>query len=255
MTGLGLLLRKELLEQVRTMRLFVVAIVFALFGALSPMIARYTPEIVKAVAGDQFSLTGLIQTPTTADAIAQFLKNLTQFGALAAILLAMGAVAAEKERGTAAMILSKPVSRAAFLTSKLVAIAVNLLVSVAVAGALGYYYTLVLFKALPPADYAAMCLLLWLSLIVYAALTLLGSTLTRSTAAGAGVGFVFLVVTGIVSVLPRVGAYMPESLATPAASLALGTPAENLAGPVAVNLGLIVVALLVAWAVFRRQEL
>ena len=54
------------------------------------------------------------------DAADQFLKNLGQAGILTAILLAMGSVANEKERGTAALILSKPASRGAFLGAKLV---------------------------------------------------------------------------------------------------------------------------------------
>ena len=49
----------------------------------------------------------------------------------------MGAVATEKERGTAALILTKPVSRAAFLVAKLVAIGLTLAVAVAVATAGG----------------------------------------------------------------------------------------------------------------------
>ena len=255
MSGFSLLLRKELLEQTRTMRLYVVAIVFALFAILSPLTAKYLPDIVKALAGSQLSLVGLIPTPTTADAVDQFLKNLTQFGALTAILLAMGAVATEKDRGTAAFILTKPVSRAAFLAAKLVAIAANLLVATAVAGVLAYYYTTVLFEPLPIGGYAAMCALLWLSLVVYAALTFLGSTLTSSAAAGAGIGVVFLVATGIVSALPTAGRYMPETLAVPARALALGTAPPDLLGPVAVNVAIALAAALLAWLSFRRQEL
>jgi ABC-2 type transport system permease protein len=255
MRGFGLLLRKELLEQTRTMRLYVVAIVFALFAIISPLTAKYLPDIVKALAGSQLSLVGLIPTATTADAVDQFLKNLTQFGALAAILLAMGTVATEKERGTAAFVLTKPVSRAAFLAAKLVAIATDLLVATAVAGVLGYYYTAVLFESLPVGGYATMCALLWLSLVVYAALTFLGSTLTSSAAAGAGIGIVFLVVTGIVSALPNVGGYMPESLAALARAVALGLPSGGVAAPVAVNVGIVLAALLLAWLSFRRQEL
>ena len=255
MSGFGLLLRKELLEQTRTMRLYVVAIVFALFAIISPLTAKYLPDIVKALAGSQLSLVGLIPTPTTADAVDQFLKNLTQFGALAAILLAMGTVATEKERGTAAFVLTKPVSRAAFLAAKLVAIAANLLVATAVAGILGYYYTAVLFESLPVDGYAAMCVLLWLSLVVYAALTFLGSTLTSSATAGAGIGIVFLVVTGIISALPTVGQYMPESLALPARALALGLPSGDVAAPVVVNVAIVLAAALLAWLSFRRQEL
>ena len=255
MNGFGLLLRKELLEQTRTMRLYVVAIVFALFAIVSPLTAKYLPDIVRALAGSQPSLVGLIPTPTTADAVDQFLKNLTQFGALTAILLAMGTVATEKERGTAAFVLTKPVSRAAFLAAKLLAIAANLLVATAVAGILGYYYTAVLFESLPVDGYAAMCVLLWLSLVVYAALTFLGSTLTSSAAAGAGIGIVFLVVTGIISALPTVGQYMPESLALPARALALGLPSGDVAAPVAVNVAIVLATALLAWLSFRRQEL
>ena len=111
MTGFGVLMRKELLEQWRTWRMLVVGIVFAIFGIGSPILARYTPELVKALASDQ--LAGAIPTPTITDAIVQFQKNLGQTGILAAILLAMGSVAVEKERGTAALLLTKPASLAA----------------------------------------------------------------------------------------------------------------------------------------------
>ena len=122
-----------------------------------------------------------------------------------------------------------------------------------------------LFEPLPLGGYAAMCALLWLSLVVYAALTFLGSTLTSSAAAGAGIGIVFLVVTGIVSALPTVGQYMPEALAVPARAVALGaaplgsTPLgstlSDLLGPVAVNVAIVLAAALLAWLSFRRQEL
>ncbi len=255
MTGFSVLLRKEVFEQIRTMRLYVVAIVFALFAIMSPLTAKYLPDIIKALAGSQVQLGMLIPTPTKADAVDQFLKNIGQFGALAAILLAMGSVAGEKDRGTAAFVLTKPASRAAYLSSKLVAIALNLLVATAIAGVLAYYYTAVLFEALPVAGYAVMCLVLWLSLVVYAALTFLGSTLTSSTAAGAGVGIVFLVVTGIVSALPTVGQYTPEALAVPARAAALGIAAPDPLGPVIANVAMIVGALVLAWLSFRRQEL
>jgi ABC-2 type transport system permease protein len=254
MSGLRLLLRKELLEQVRTMRLFIVMIVFALFGLISPLTAKYLPDIVKALAGNQLALP-IIPTPTVADAIDQFLKNLDQFGVLTAILLAMGAVATEKDRGTAAFVMTKPVSRAAFLVAKLVAIGANLLLAIAVAGALAYYYTLVLFEPLPVGGYAAMCLLLWLSIYVYAALTFLGSTLAGSAAGGAGLGIVFLVITLILSALPRVGDYMPQALLGPARALALGLPPSDLATPLIASVGIIVAATALSWLSFRRQEL
>jgi len=129
MAGFGPLLRKELLEQWRTLRLPVVATVFLLVGLSSPLLARFTPEILKAVAGDQIPF--VLPPPTAADAVDQLAKNLGQFGGLISVLLAMGAVATEKERGTAALILSKPVGRGGFLVAKLVAIGLTLGVATA----------------------------------------------------------------------------------------------------------------------------
>jgi len=119
LAGFGVLIRKELLETVRTFRLPIVVGLFAVVGIGSPLLARFTPEIVEALAGDM----GIpVPTPTVEAAIDQLLKNLAQFGGLTAILLAMGSVAAEKERGTAALLLTKPVGRAAFLGAKVAAL-------------------------------------------------------------------------------------------------------------------------------------
>ena len=141
MAGFGPLLRKELLEQWRTLRLPVVTMIFLLVGLGSPLLARFTPEILKSVGGDQFQI--VLPTPSAADAVDQLAKNLGQFGGLIAVLLAMGAVAAEKERGTAALLVTKPISRAAFLLAKLVAIGTTLAVAVAIATAGAWFYTLV----------------------------------------------------------------------------------------------------------------
>lgn len=253
MTGFGPLLRKELLEQVRTWRLVVVVIVFAVFGIGSPALARYTPELVKALAGSQFSIQ--VPTPTVADAVAQFLKNLGQTGILAAVLLSMGSVATEKERGTAALLLTKPASRGAFLSAKLVAIAMTLAAGVVAAGIAGYVYTALLFSTPSVAGYAAMCVLLLLSLVGYASLTFLGSTLVRSPLPAAAIGIGAMVLLAIASALPTIGPNTPGNLTPAATALALGKTADSLLGPLLSTIGLIVLAYLLAWWAFRRQEL
>jgi ABC-2 type transport system permease protein len=257
--GFGVLLVKELREQWRTNRLPVVATVFLLFGIASPVLARYLKELVNAL-GEQ--ATGGIQImvpePTVADAIGQLLKNLGQFGILIAILLAMGTVAAEKEHGTAALILTKPASRLSFLLAKFVAIGTTLAVAVVLGCGLGAAYTVLLFDGarLPLGGLAGMTVLLWLAISAYAALTFLGSTVTHSALAGAGIGFAALVVTGIIAALPTIGAYMPISLLVPAANVAVGeAPGGELLGPVLVALLFICVPFGLAWLSFRHQEL
>jgi ABC-2 type transport system permease protein len=253
MAGFAPLLRKELLEQWRTLRLPVVATIFLLVGLSSLLLARFTPEILKSVAGSQFSIT--LPTPTAADAVDQLAKNLGQFGGLIAVLLAMGAVATEKERGTAAMLLSKPVSRAAFLLSKLVAIGLTLAVSVAIATAGAWFYTLILFEPLPVAGVAAGAILQWLTLMAWTSITFLGSTLTRSSVAAAGLGIVAFIVVGILGVIPTLGTFLPTGLGAPARALALGLGSVDAVGPILATSGLIAATGLIAWLSFRRQEL
>lgn len=253
MIGLGPLLRKELLEQWRTRRMLVVAIVFTAFGIGSPFLARYTPELVKALAGDQFQI--VIPPPTARDAVDQFLKNVGQAGVLTAILLAMGSVAVEKERGTAALLLTKPVSRAAFLLAKLLAIGSTLLVGLLLAAIGGYAYTAILFEALPPAGWSAMAGLLLLALVAYASLTFLGSALSRSSLAAAAIGIGAMIVLALVSALPGIGPFTPGGLNGPGMAMALGKDPGAVIGPVLVNLAGLLAVYGAAWLAFRRQEL
>jgi ABC-2 type transport system permease protein len=252
MTGFGALLRKEMLEQWRTTRLPIVAMVFLLVGLSSPLLARFTPELIEAFAGDQFQI--VLPTPTSADAWDQLAKNLGQFGVLIAVLLAMGSVATEKERGTAALLLTKPVGRGAFLIAKLAAIATTLAISTAIAAAGAWFYTLVLFEPLPLAGFAAAVVLLWLGLVAFAAITFLGSTLTRSALAAAGLGVAAFIVIGIIGVVPAIGPYLPTGLGAPARGLALGLAGVDALGPTIASVALIVGLVAAAWLSFRRQE-
>ena len=106
MSGLGVLVRKELTEAWRTRRLPVVVVLFLVVGVVSPLTARYLPEILRLSLGDELPMQ--LPVPTAADALAQLQKNLGQLGALAAIALAMGSVAGELDRGTAALVLAQP---------------------------------------------------------------------------------------------------------------------------------------------------
>jgi len=259
MNGFSVLLAKELREQLRTYRIQIVAVVFVLFGITSPVLARFTKELFDALGAQAAGgIEIVIPPPSVGDAVSQLLKNLSQFGILIAILLAMGTVATEKERGTAALVLTKPASRLSFLLAKLSAIGINLAVAVVLACVIGAIYTALLFEdaSIAWGGYAVMAILLWLSILAYAAMTFLGSTVSRSAVAGAGFGFLALIITGIIAALPTIGRYMPVALVDPALKLALGEPLDgDLLGPIIATVLFIVVPFALAWLSFRRQEL
>ena len=260
MANLGVLLGKEWLEAWRTYRLPVVGALFVLVGLTSPLLARFLPEIIKAAAGDTLGGAIPIPTPTAADAADQLHKNLAQFGALAAILLAMGAVATEVERGTAAFVLARPVRRGTFIAAKAISIGLVLAVSVGLAVTIGWFYTAILFEPQPVGGWIALAALTWLALSAWGALTLFASAVTGSALAAAGIGFVALLVLSVVSALPALARWTPAGLTFPALELAKGTTSVTELGsdlwmPIVVTCALIALALAGAHIAFGRREL
>jgi ABC-2 type transport system permease protein len=245
-------LRKELYEQYRSHRLLIVVSVLLAFGLLSPLFARFTPELLRLIPeAEQFA--DMVPLPTSADAVAQYVKNLGQFGVILALLMAMGAVAREKERGTAAMVLVKPMPRAAFLGAKFVALALTFSVGLFLAAAAAYYYTLLLFKPLDVSGWLALNGLLLLFMLVYVALTLLASTVAGSQTVAGGLAFGFVVLLGVAGAVPGVSGYLPGQLLEWGAGVALGTGDASWPA-LGVSAGIVVAALAGAWVLLERQE-
>ncbi len=251
MSGFGVLLRKELLEAWRTRRLPVVAVLFLVVGIISPLTARYMAEILDLALGDQMTIP--LPVATAASALEQLQKNMGQFGALAAIGLAMGSVAGELDRGTAALVLAQPATRSAFLAAKLVAIAIVLAIGVLVATVVAWIYTAILFEPLPVAGWAAMAVLSWLALLAWAAITFLASAATGSTTAAAGIGFASLIVVSLLAIAPALDRVLPTGLTLPAILLAadMGATVDAAKVLTAVAGTIVIIAACLAGAAFR----
>lgn len=255
MDGFGLFLHKELRESLRTNRVLVVAAIFALLGIISPLTAKFTPELLKSLGATGDGVTIVLPTPTVKDAIAQFIKNVAGTGILVAVLLPMGLVAREKERGTAAFVLTKPLTRAAFLSAKLVALGLTLALGVVIGALATYWYTALFFSPIDLGGFLVATLLVLLSLLVYASFTFLGSTLTNGQLPAAGIGLAGWIVVSILGAFPAIEQYTPAGLLDPASQVALGTAPQHLWVSVAASVGLLVVVVVVAWVSFRGQEL
>lgn len=247
-------LRKELLFLWRSWRVLILCAVLLAFSIMSPLLVKFTPQMLSSIEEAEM-FADLIPEMTISDAISQHIEAITQFGFIIVILIGMGVVAAEKEKGTAAMILSKPLSRAGFLNSKFVAQALIYFLAFILVVAGGYYYTTLLFGDLQIWSFVSLNLLLFLWILVFVAVTLLGSTLGNSTGAAAGfslAGAVFLLLLGTI---PRYGALLPSGLLAWAGQI--GSQLEQSAnwGAVTMSLVIIILCLIAALGVFERQEL
>ena len=136
---------KELREQRRNHRLLIVAGALLLAGMISPLLARYTPVILRSVPGIPPELANFVPDPTILDSFVQYIKNVSQFGLIVVLITSMGSIAQEFERGTAAMLFSTPAPRWMVVLSKWLGGLSSIVVGLILATAIFSFYTWVLF--------------------------------------------------------------------------------------------------------------
>jgi ABC-2 type transport system permease protein len=253
MSGFRAFLGKELREIVKTWRIWVLPGIVLFFAVTGPVIARFTPQLLQAVAPD----TGLviqIPDPTFLDAYLQWTKNLVQIVTFAIIIIFAGAVSAERRSGTAVLVLTKPLSRSAFVVAKYLAQGALLIGTVAVGTAITWALTYAVFGEAPllPLAQATGMWLVW-GLMILGIMVFL-SSLVGSQAGAAGLGLGAFVLLSIASIWAPAVRYSPAGL--------LGAPTDILVGragyllwPVVTGFVLTGVSLAKAVWAFSRKEL
>ena len=254
MTGLAAFLRKELTETLRTWRVWVIPGMLVFFGATSPIIAAITPGLVRSMSASQPGVVIQLPPPTALDAGAQFLKNLDQFLLIAIVITAAGAISGERSSGTAILVLTKPLSRRAFVVAKMISQIALLVVATVLGTAACIGVTAAVFDDLPTARLVTM-VALWL---VYASLLVVVMTFfsaaLRSRGAAAGAGLAFFFVTLLASNWAPASQYTFLGL-LPAMSDALSGAALSVAWPLATTAVALAIVTAAAVRVFERQEL
>jgi ABC-2 type transport system permease protein len=209
MKGLTPLLKKEIKQQLSTHRLLIVGGVFLCFGLMAPILLYFMPDILK-MAGDQIVVE--IPPPTSLQSFTDFAGYIGQFGILIAVLVAMGAIANEQKQGTALITLSKPINSGAFVNAKFVAISLTFSVSLVVAAIFCFGYTVWLIGEAAVLPYIWMNLLMASFLIFCLAITLVFSSLFKSSLAAGGMAIGTIFGLNILSSLPVIGDYLPSKI-------------------------------------------
>jgi ABC-2 type transport system permease protein len=248
------LFAKEVREQWRTWRFVILGAVLLISGIASPILAKYTPVLLRSIPDLPPGLADAIPDPTLEDAVDQYVKNVSQFGLLLSVILAMGSVAQEKERGTAAMLLIRPVKRSAVVLAKWLVWVLTLAVGLLAAGSACVFYTGFLFEWLPLGEFLFLNLFLLFYLVVFVSLAILASSLARTQSMAAGGAFGSLFVILILSSLPRVDLWMPARLLAWGSALALR--GDLTAWPsLWVSSGLVAVCLILSCWKLAREEI
>jgi len=253
--GFAAFARKEATEIVRTWRVWVLPGMLLFFALSGPLMAKFTPEIIKAVGGDQLAgIMAALPKPTYLDSYGQWTKNLTQIALFAIIIIYGGLVSAERKSGTAILVLTKPVSRVGFVIAKAVVHAAFLAVTMVVGTLITWGVTALVFGTAPGGS-LWLASLAWLGLgVLFLGIMTLLSTLLDSQAGAAGIGLGVFALMSIAAMWEPLGKYSPAALGGQSMMLAAGKDAAIL-WPVVTSLVLAVVLVLVAAMAFRTKEL
>jgi ABC-2 type transport system permease protein len=215
--GFGNLFRKENHQWWGTWQWVIQIVIWlAIVNGMMAMVALAAPKIEAAQAAGKIAEA---EAATAREATGQTaLMVFFIFSGLAmstgVVIIGQDAVIQERQSGTAAWILSKPVARPAFLLSKLAADALGILACmVLVQGGVAYaIYRLGTGKLLPVAGFMAGLGLVYLVLMFYLALTLMLGTLFRSRGPVIGISLILVYGNQLAAISKAIGKVMPWNL-------------------------------------------
>ena len=253
MSGFAAFTGKEAKEILRTWRIWVLPSILLFFALTGPVLAKLTPQLLGALGGDQFK--GLVlPTPTYHEAYAQWIKNLSGTALFALIIVYGGIISAERKSGTAVLVLTKPVSRTAFVMAKAVVHSAFLAVLVVTGTLVTWGVTAAIFGQAPGSALWSSSLV-WLGFgVLFIALMTLLSVLIGSAAGAAGAGLGAYALVSIAAIWKPLGTYSPAALTKVPSSLAAGRDVAVL-WPVLTSLLLAAALFALAARAFRRSEL
>ena len=246
MTGFWALAWKEVLEQRRTWKFVALVVVFTALALLVSIIAFIVTEVRDEPQGVE-EARGLLEG---------FGLATTGLGTLLAIIVAMGALASERASGTAAMTLSKPVTRAAFVAARFLGLLLSIFAALAIGSAVMYVLTLILFDEGGLADFAAFMAVVGVYLTFIGSIAFFWSAMFSRQLLAGGLALFLFIAQQPLQAIPHTERYLP--IHTPAwgfSFMDVEGGDSDLWPAFVIACGCIALLSLGAWVVFRRKEL
>jgi ABC-2 type transport system permease protein len=248
-------LKKEINEIIKTNKIYILPAVFLFFGLLSPLTAKFTPQILKAFAKSDEMTFIFTKEPSFIDSYAQLFNNISQL-CFIVILVFAGTIVGEKVKGTAILVLTKPVSRAKFIISKFIA-AIGLYTAAFILATVAcVYYTYLLFPVFYNDKLPLSLFTLWIFGVFLISMTIFISTISKSFTVSAVLGIAGFLVISATTAIPYVKKVTPGIFGSLGVEIlsAKSLPIDAIAPlitAVVISVGFIVGSIYV----FKRQEI
>lgn len=261
-TGFANLFRKESRDWWGTRAWLVQALIWTaiLNGLLATLLFAVPPEASEAAAQ-----AGRAAEPKDVTGLMVFFIMAGIALSIGTIILGQDEIIDEKQQGTAAWILSKPVSRTAFVLAKLFANALGILVvMVLLQGALAFVQvSIARGSLLPIGPFVGGLALVFLNLMFYLTLTIMLGALFKDR--GGVIGIPMAILFGyqiLMGILPFLGEIMPWALTMPldqragsslAMAVVMGQALPSVTPIIATALWCVVFTVVAVWR-FNRDE-
>lgn len=209
--------RKEMIEYFRTYKLLIMGLVFLLFGMMNPVLAKFTPEIIKAAGLDL-----QLPEPTALDSWAQFFKNVGQMGMVVMVVIFSGVMANEFSKGTLINILTKGLKRSTVILSKFTVASIIWTLAYLFCFTVTYFYTLVFWEMTGLHQVFWTFFSPWLYGEFLIALLILGGVLFKNVIGSLLLVGGLTVLMTILSIFPQFHDFNPMTLSSDNMSLLMG---------------------------------
>lgn len=247
--------KKELIESLRTYKFFILIVVMLIFGIMSPIITKITPDLLSSM--DLSGMEISIPDPTYIDSFSQFFKNVNQMGLIAVILLFSTTVCHERIKGSCILMLTKKLSRSSFILSKFLSMLIIWTVSYLLSIIATIYYANCLFTYANLENMVLSFSCLWIFVILILSISIFCSTLFSNSQHAAMIGsFVGWLLINLTTYIPNFKDYSPALLSNENINLLLGKAViENIYNSMIISIILTLIFLALSCFIFNRQEL
>lgn len=252
MSGYIAFVKKEFVENMKNYRFLIMFAVFLIFGITSAFLAKFTPEILSALAADM----EMSSEPVALDAWKQFYKNISGVGFSAFIILYGSCLSSEYSKGTLVLMVTKGLSRKAVILAKYTVAAILMTLSYWISYAATYGYTAFLWDNVNLSNVSFAAFALWIVGFLYLSILMVGCVIFKQT-------FTSILFTGgivalisLLGIVEPIAKFSPFILTTKNVDLISGEVVlSDFIIPALISVAISVLGLLIAIRLFNKKQL
>lgn len=257
------LMRKELLQQRRSLRLLLMCLIGSILALLaigSEWGLEATRKLLEWSSPSQGDIAPLLamfdREPALWGAVQSLLKNLPLLS-IVIVLAGAGLIASEAKRGELTTVLVRPIAKVNIVLSKFFGLWFSVILGLWTSALL--FYLMAHFSSLGTprtGPFLQLFLLLSLFYSVYTAFVIFASSISPNAPIAAGISFLLITLSNLLGFLPKLSIYAPEGLYQLTVAIAFG---QKVSFPptftILSNVFWILVFLFAAGQVLERREL